>query len=107
MNDVLLSGNGLILCLYCFIVIWSTVDINLHGETFFFSDEPRMRSGSFDDTGNVVGCMAGNPGSGISHHRFDQSQRPVSCEETWYSAGSDQELSSGDESEKSGHLISK
>lgn len=73
----------------------------------FFSDEPRMRSGSFDDTGSVVGCMAGNPGSGISHHRFDQSQRPVSCEETWYSAGSDQELSSGDESEKSGHLISK
>lgn len=71
-----------------------------------FADEPRMRSGSWDDTGNVVG-QVGNSGSGISHHRLDQSQRPVSCEESWYSGASDQELSSGDESEKSGHLITK
>jgi hypothetical protein len=72
-----------------------------------FSDEPRMRSGSWDDTGSVVGNIVGNSGSGVSHHRLDQSQRPVSCEESWYSGGSDQELSSGDESEKSGHLIAK
>ncbi|KDR21446.1 rho guanine nucleotide exchange factor 10 isoform X3 [Zootermopsis nevadensis] len=70
-------------------------------------DEPRMRSGSWDDTGNVVGHVVGNSGSDISHHQLDQSQRPVSCEESWYSGGSDQELSSGDESEKSGHLITK
>jgi hypothetical protein len=46
------------------------------------SDEPRMRSGSWDDS------------------RLEQSQRVVSSEESWYSGGSDQELSSGDETEK-------
>lgn len=76
--------------LHCCLVIWETV----------ISDEPRMRSGSWDDSGSAGGHIVGNPESGVSHHRLDQSQRAVSSEESWYSGGSDQELSSGDESEK-------
>ncbi|XP_069683969.1 rho guanine nucleotide exchange factor 10-like isoform X2 [Periplaneta americana] len=68
-------------------------------------DEPRMRSGSWDDSGNVVGHVVGNSGTGVSHRRLDQSQRTVSSEESWYSGGSDQDLSSGDESEKSGNSV--
>ncbi|XP_023707592.1 rho guanine nucleotide exchange factor 10 isoform X4 [Cryptotermes secundus] len=64
------------------------------------SYEPRMRSGSWDDSGSAGGHIVGNPESGVSHRRLDQSQRAVSSEESWYSGGSDQELSSGDESEK-------
>jgi hypothetical protein len=59
-----------------------------------------MRSGSWDDSGNVVGHVVGNPESGVP-------QRAASSEESWGSGGSDQELSSGDESEKSGLSITK
>jgi hypothetical protein len=38
---------------------------------------------------------------------LDQSQRVVSSEESWYSGGSDQELSSGDETEKHGISATK
>ena len=70
------------------------------------SDEPRMRSGSWDESGNVVGHIVSNTGSTVPHRKLDQSQRTVSSEESWYS-GSDQELSSGDESEKSGISVTK
>jgi len=83
----------------------STTVIQLHGE--LVSDEPRMRSGSWDDSGNVAGHIVGNSRSGIPHRRLDQSQRAVSSEESCYSGASDQELSSGDESEKSGHSVTK
>jgi hypothetical protein len=69
-------------------------------------DEPRMRSGSWDDSGSAGGHV-GNPESSVSHRRLDQSQRAVSSEESWYSGGSDQELSSGDESEKHGLSVTK
>ncbi|KAJ9586693.1 hypothetical protein L9F63_019731 [Diploptera punctata] len=65
-----------------------------------------MRSGSWDESGNVVGHIVNNTGSTVSHRKLDQSQRTVSSEESWYS-GSDQELSSGDESEKSGNSVTK
>jgi hypothetical protein len=67
-----------------------------------------MRSGSWDESGSAVGHVVGNPESGVSHRRLDhQSQRAVSSEESWYSGGSDQELSSGDESEKHGLAVTK
>ncbi|KAJ8879250.1 hypothetical protein PR048_019856 [Dryococelus australis] len=50
------------------------------------ADEPRARAGSWDDAGH--------------QRRLDPQQRTVSSEESWYS-GSDNDLSSGDESEKS------
>nr|CAD7602011.1 unnamed protein product [Timema genevievae] len=53
-------------------------------------DEARARAGSWDEGG----------GAAAVHRRLEASQRTVSSEESWYS-GSDQELSSGDESERS------
>nr|CAD7411215.1 unnamed protein product [Timema cristinae] len=54
------------------------------------ADEARARAGSWDEGG----------GAAAVHRRLEASQRTVSSEESWYS-GSDQELSSGDESERS------
>jgi len=82
------------------IVLWCTLEAVI-------SDEPRMQSGSWDESSSVVGQIVGSSGSGVSHRRLDQSQRTVSSEESWYSGGSDQELSSDDESEKSGHSSTK
>ncbi|XP_066993749.2 rho guanine nucleotide exchange factor 10-like protein [Anabrus simplex] len=56
--------------------------------------EPRLRSGSWDDSSSG-GHILNN-----SQRRIDQSHRTVSSEDSWGS-GSDPELSSGDESEKS------
>jgi len=82
------------------IVLWCTLEA-------FIADEPRMQSGSWDESGSVVGHIIGSSGSGVPHRQLDQSQRTVSSEESWYSGGSDQELSSHDESEKSGHSSTK
>nr|CAD7265208.1 unnamed protein product [Timema shepardi] len=54
------------------------------------ADEARARAGSWDEGG----------GAAAVHRCLEASQRTVSSEESWYS-GSDQELSSGDESERS------
>jgi hypothetical protein len=66
------------------IVLWCTLEAVI-------SDELRMQSGSWDESGSVVGHVVGSSGSDVSHRRLDQSQGTVNY----------------DESEKSEHSLTK